>query len=224
MIPVLERCSSSAPRRFSTPALLVPAWVVSLVVLAGAFTPYQQHQQRLRQHVLVDHSIVRLPAEGTLTLDPHFPKPRSMTIEGEAYVKSVAGPAPMRIELQFITLTIRGDALVHVVAKPNESGEEVDVLFGDVTVQKNYPSAFPEPDRLGAGEMSLINITIDLMEKEKLDAASVREMSAVFSADEFTMPKPWECRGKENSCSTDCSHRARAASGVIGPMRLRSPR
>jgi hypothetical protein len=47
------------------------------------------------------------------------------------------------------------------------------VLSGEVIVSKNYPSSYRVPDDLHGGEMSMVNETIDLMEKENVDPASL---------------------------------------------------
>jgi len=44
-------------------------------------------------------------------------------------------------------------------------------------VAKAYPSRFNDPDVLQAGEMSMINRSIDLMEKEQFDPTELARWS-----------------------------------------------
>ena len=46
-------------------------------------------------------------------------------------------------------------------------------LDGEVIVSKSYPSSYRVPDDLHGGEMSMVNQTIDLMEKENVDPPSL---------------------------------------------------
>jgi hypothetical protein len=48
------------------------------------------------------------------------------------------------------------------------------VLAGTVEARKAYPSPYLVPDVLTSGQMSMVNQTIDLMEKEKTDLGSLR--------------------------------------------------
>jgi hypothetical protein len=64
------------------------------------------------------------------------------------------------------------------MARAREAGEQVEVLEGTVTAVKNYPSPSSTPDDLVAGEMSMVNKSIDLQEKEKMnekESAALRE-------------------------------------------------
>jgi hypothetical protein len=65
-----------------------------------------------------------------------------------------------------------------VAGGARETGEQVEVLEGTVTAVKNYPSTYSTPDDLAAGEMSMVNKSIDLQEKEKMNEkefAALRE-------------------------------------------------
>ena len=47
---------------------------------------------------------------------------------------------------------------------------------------KAYPSRFSEPDDLVGGEMSMVNRSIDLMEKEKFDTGELAQWSKQVTA------------------------------------------
>lgn len=70
-------------------------------------------------------------------------------------------------------LEVRGASTLAVTAWSRETGEQVEVLSGEVIVSKNYASPYRVPDDLHGGEMSMVNVTIDLMEKENVDAPSL---------------------------------------------------
>jgi hypothetical protein len=77
------------------------------------------------------------------------------------------------VRTRLMRLEVRSASALAITARSRESGEEVEVLDGDVIVRKNYASSYQVPDHLHGGEMSMVNETIDLMEKERMDAASM---------------------------------------------------
>jgi transmembrane sensor len=59
----------------------------------------------------------------------------------------------------------------------------VEVLYGRVRAAKSFASPFSEPDILVGGEMSMVNRSIDLMEKETFDRTElIRWSDAVVAA------------------------------------------
>ena len=78
---------------------------------------------------------------------------------------------------------MRGDSALRLTAYSRETGEQVQVVCGDVLARKNYPSRFDEPDRLAAGQMSMVNQTIDLMEKENFKPGEVRPWAKSVGAE-----------------------------------------
>ena len=103
-----------------------------------------------------------------------YPEPRQIEIDGDALVRSSAGEAPLTVKTRLLVLTTHGPAEFRVTAHWNEAGEQVEVLSGTIEARKAYASPHPEPDTLTSGEMSLINKSIDLMEKEKTDLVALR--------------------------------------------------
>jgi hypothetical protein len=81
---------------------------------------------------------------------------------------------PLIVRSRLLKLIVTGPSTLRIVARSHETGEQVEVLSGHVVAYKNYPSSYAEPDHLQAGEMSMVNQTIDLMEKEKFDPATLR--------------------------------------------------
>ena len=103
-----------------------------------------------------------------------YPEPRQIEIDGDALVRSSAWGAPLTVKTRLLVLTTHGPAEFRVTAHWNEAGEQVEVLSGTVEARKAYASPYPEPDTLTSGEMSMINKSIDLMEKEKTDLVALR--------------------------------------------------
>jgi len=71
---------------------------------------------------------------------------------------------------------------LRALVSSKEIGEQAEVLRGHVRAAKAYPSNFAEPDDLAAGEMSMVNKSIDLMEKEKFDPSELARWSKEVTA------------------------------------------
>jgi hypothetical protein len=106
-----------------------------------------------------------------------FPQTRELKIDGEAFVRAAAGTQPLTIRTRLMVLTVTGDSALRITARSSETGEEADVLAGQVVATKAYPSRQNEPDTLTAGEEVMVNETIDLQEKETADVPALRSWS-----------------------------------------------
>jgi transmembrane sensor len=95
-------------------------------------------------------------------------------------VSVVAGHSALVLRSRLMVLTVPGAARIHVVARAREAGEQVEVLNGTVAAAKNYPSKDSTPDELGPGEMSMVNQSIDLQEKEKMNETELATLRAEF--------------------------------------------
>jgi FecR protein len=152
---------------------------IAMLTLATAWWLIAPTRQRI---VLPDATVVRFRSDSTLTPDAGFPHPRTIHINGEFLLEVRAAAEPLTVRSRLLNFTVNGAAALHIVARAKETGEDVEVLYGDVIVRKNYTSNYPEPDHLLAGEMSMVNQSIDLMEKEKIDAAQLRVLKKAFQA------------------------------------------
>jgi hypothetical protein len=108
------------------------------------------------------------------------PGRRVATLDGECWVSVVAGRSALVLRSRLMVLTVPGAARIHVVARAREAGEQVEVLEGTITAVKNYPSTYSTPDELVAGEMSMVNQSIDLQEKEKMNEKEFAALRAGF--------------------------------------------
>jgi FecR protein len=106
-----------------------------------------------------------------------YPQVREIKIDGEAFVRAPAAAQPLIIRTRLMLLTVTGRTALRVTARSSETGEEADVLYGQVEASKAYSSRQNEPDTLSAGEEVMVNQTIDLQEKETTDLASLRSWS-----------------------------------------------
>lgn len=103
-----------------------------------------------------------------ITVAPNYPNPREIRVDGDIFFQVSKGSQPLTIRSKLLVLTVTGRSAFRIMAYSEKNGEQVDVLYGNVTAQKSYDSPFDESAELVGGQMVMINSTIDLMEKEKL--------------------------------------------------------
>jgi hypothetical protein len=111
-----------------------------------------------------------------------YPSTRELKIDGEAFVRASAGAQPLIIRSRLMVLKVTGASALRVTARSSETGEEADVLSGQVEATKAYPSRQNEPDVLLGGQEVMVNQTIDLQEKETADIPGLRAWSDALVA------------------------------------------
>jgi len=113
-----------------------------------------------------------IPADG-------FPQHRDIQLQGngDVFIKARQQDKPLIVRTGLLILTVEGDTAFRASVSSEKIGEQAEVLFGHVRAAKAYPSRFSEPDDLVGGEMSMINRSIDLMEKEKFDTSELARWS-----------------------------------------------
>jgi FecR protein len=144
----------------------------------------------LRMHTARTPQVLRLSdgTEAFFLTDTHiepassYPHPREINVNGDAFVRVPARADPLTVRSRLLVLTVTGESAFRITAYANQTGEQVEVLRGQVRANKAYPSSYSEPDTLAGGEMAMINRTIDLMEKERFDPAKLREWSDALVA------------------------------------------
>jgi|SRR6185312_9693017 len=130
---------------------------------------------------LGDGTAASLGAGTRLLTAGSFPSRREISLDGEVLLRVPDMGQPLVVRTRLMHLEVRGSSILAITAWSRETGEQVEVLSGEVIVNKNYPSSYRVPDDLHGGEMSMVNETIDLMEKEHVDAAAlagIRERAA----------------------------------------------
>ena len=125
---------------------------------------------------LGDGTVASLGPDSRLLITAGFPTRRELSLDGEALLKVPPTEQPLIIRTRLMHLVVRGSSTLAIVARSRETGEQVEVLSGEVIVSKNYPSTYRVPDDLHGGEMSMVNETIDLMEKERVDQPSLETL------------------------------------------------
>jgi ferric-dicitrate binding protein FerR (iron transport regulator) len=113
-----------------------------------------------------------VPSEG-------FPLNREIQIQGtgDVFVKARAQDKPLIVRTGLLILTVEGESAFRASVSAEKIGEQAEVPYGHVQAAKAYESRFSEPDMLVGGEMSMINRSIDLMEKEKFDPTELAQWS-----------------------------------------------
>ena len=161
-------------RRFELRRLRFPllAAALLLIAIAASYWYFQRTPTALHRR-LGDGTELFYFSDSRIQPAASFPHPRSLALNGDAYLRVPAGTGPMTLTSRLFKLTIKGNAELRITAYARDSGEQVQVLCGVVVASKNYSSRFNEPDHLGRGEMSMVNQSIDLMEKETFDPAEV---------------------------------------------------
>ena len=127
---------------------------------------------------LADGTVALLEADTRLRPAAGFPSPREASLDGEGLLEVPAGRQPLIVRTHLMHLEVRGASTLAITAWSRETGEQVEVLSGEVIVSKNYASTYRVPDDLHGGEMSMVNETIDLMEKENIDPPSLARIRA----------------------------------------------
>lgn len=122
---------------------------------------------------LADSSKVWLQKDTRLTTADAYPQKRDLTIDGDLFIEVPDNGSPLMVHTRLLQLTVIGKAAFRVIAFAKEDGEEVQVITGNILVNKAYESPFNEQDTLHNSQMVMINKTIDLMEKEKFDATDL---------------------------------------------------
>lgn len=153
---------------------------------AGAFAawwwwpqpaPPEPRMQRLADGLEAFHR-----TDSKLFAAPGYPNPRELRVDGDFFIRAPEGSAPLIVRSRLLVLTVTGRTSFRITAYAHEAGEQVEVLEGHIEARKSYPSPYPEPDQLDAGQMTMINRDIDLMEKETTDLAALRAWSEALIA------------------------------------------
>ncbi len=164
----------NASKRFGYVALIVTV-TVSLTV--WLLLPVRPNFQR---RLLAEGTTIVSLSNSKLESAPGFPHPPLIHIDGEFLIAVPENAVGLTIESRLFKLSVDSKTALRIVARSKEAGEYVQVLYGHVTAAKNYRSANTAPDQLGAGEISMVNQSIDLMEKEALRPDELHALREAF--------------------------------------------
>lgn len=168
---------------FQSRASVVLISLAAVVLLAlGAWLWWPEKPPEPRMQQLADGVEAFHLSDSRLSAAAGYPTPRELHVDGEFFIRVPDAPAPLTVHSRLLVLTVTGKTAFRITAYSHEAGEQVEVLEGHIEARKNYASHYMEPDRLAAGEMTMINRDIDLMEKETTDVAALRAWSDALVA------------------------------------------
>lgn len=105
-------------------------------------------------------------------------KKREIQVDGTAFLEVPEASQPLVIQTKLLTLSVSDKAAFLIMAPSSEEWAELQIVEGTIIAKKAYPSEFDKPDTLHGNQMLMLNRTIDLMEKEKLDATDLKAWRA----------------------------------------------
>lgn len=159
-------------------SLLLAAFLVAAVLLSACGNPVP------RKVLLSDGTQIILLNGTRVVPSAGFPQNREIRLEGngQVFIKARQQDKALTVRTGLLVLTVEGDTAFRALVSSEEIGEQAEVLYGRVRAAKSYPSHFAQPDDLAAGEMSMVNKSIDLMEKEKFDTSELARWSKDVTA------------------------------------------
>lgn len=148
------------------------------------------------------------------TIEPasQFPNPRRIIVDGDVYLIVPAAADPLIVSSRLLLLTVSGRSALRITAFARQSGEHVQVLCGEVVARKHYASTCDAPDHLSGGKMTMVNQSIDLMEKETFSPLELGAWAAGIGAE----PLDLSCRS-----GARCSRSATGVTGMVAALGVR---
>jgi len=162
--------------------MLLGSGVLLCVAAIGVFALRAWRAPEPRLLRLADGTEIFYLSDTLVSPASSYPTPREIKIDGEAFVRASDGAQPLIIRSRLMVLKVTGASALRVTARSSETGEEAEVLTGQVEATKAYPSKQNEPDDLLAGQEVMVNQTIDLQEKETADVPGLRAWSDALVA------------------------------------------
>ena len=151
-------------------------------IRVGDGTRYVNNSDGVQGVILPDGSHIKLSSGTTILLGKGFDLGnRVVDLDGEGMFE-----IHVQRGRQFVVTTknllIHGPGIrFRVDAVRSRAGEEVDLLEGELTIQKSYHSDLDSlAEKLSSGDMLMINREIDLMEKEKMNGEETDKAKSKF--------------------------------------------
>jgi transmembrane sensor len=148
----------------------------------GDGTRYVNNTGEAQWVLLPDSSRIKLGSGTSVVVGAEFDQGnRVVDLDGEGMFEVQAIPGKTFV-VTTRNLVIAGPgSQFRVDAVRTRPGEEVDLLAGQLTIRKSYPSDLDSlPEDLASGDMLMINREIDLMEKEKMNAEEIDKVKGKF--------------------------------------------
>jgi len=170
--------------------IVLAGWIVIALVAVGCRNgaekdvpggkEYQNETQSKQRIRLPDSSTVILAPGAKIQLGNGFDSGiKELSLDGEAWFDIIRGRVTLHTRDMVVEVLWAGRFRAEAFrARP---GEEIDLLEGRIRAKKSYHSDTDnEEEELGPGEMVMINRDIDLMEKEKLNAAELEKLKGAW--------------------------------------------
>jgi ferric-dicitrate binding protein FerR (iron transport regulator) len=162
-------------RLLAVAAIVVTSLAIAVVVIiarARAATEAREILYADGTQIIFLNGTCALPAKS-------FPQNRTIELRGngKVFIKAFEQPEPLIVHTGLMILTVDGDSALRATVSSERIGEQVEVLYGHVQAAKAYASPYNTPDMLVGGEMSMVNLSIDLMEKETFDRTELIQWS-----------------------------------------------
>lgn len=94
---------------------------------------------------------------------------KQLKVNGDIFISMEEAHFPQYLYTSLMKITVLKPSAFRINAYDADQGQSVESLFGELKILKNYNSPFPEPDTLHENNLYMINVSIDLSEKESLD-------------------------------------------------------
>ncbi len=135
------------------------------------YTFVQNRSNQPKDYTLSNFIHVSLDSASSLKVSDYTEDSRLyLKLNGKAHFHFSSDSTTTIIYTGMMKLTTQNINFV-IDAYNSSPGQSLKVLDGQLIATKSYKSNFPNTDTLVKGEMILINIDIDLMEKETFDTA-----------------------------------------------------
>jgi len=167
LLIVLFFCTCSPPEKEAKETPSLPYFQDS-----SDYTFIQNKSNQPKDYTLSNFIHVSLDSASSLKATDHSQnKKLYLKLDGKAHFHFSSDSITIVVYTGMMKLTAQN--LDFVIEAYNSSpGQVLKVLDGQLISTKSYESNFPNTDSLTKGEMILINIDIDLMEKETFDTSS----------------------------------------------------
>lgn len=151
--------------------------LITLCLAAIAVAAYMYlTDDSLRHKVLADGTEAFYYRGSSFDVSSNYPATRLIEeVDGEFFFRATAADKPLILHTKLLEITVTGASAFRVTAHADKPGERVDVLYGHVHTEKRYESPMPEPVDMVGGQMMMINVNIDFVEKEVLKDDEVPE-------------------------------------------------
>lgn len=137
------------------------------------YTEFKNTDSLPKYYSISERIAVTLDSASTLRISKNISDTFLMDFRGKAHFLIHPDSIPVVIHTGMMKLNTKSVNL-RLNAKAQSPGQSLKVFGGKLIATKSYKSDFPNTDTLSKGDLILINIDIDLMEKETFDTLTIK--------------------------------------------------